>query len=137
VELPASELMNQVARASENHRLAFVVEGMTIEGDDVRKAVSLDLGEQKPTPQERLRTTGLTVTGLGDQMTISNVAFGSYAKRVGLEPGFKIVSVIQPAPGRPSTMWVYIPALAVAGLIWWLQRRRVKAASQGLSPITV
>ncbi len=137
VELPASELMNQVARASENHRLAFVVDGMTIEGDDVRKTVSLDLGEQKPTPQERLRTSGLTVTGLGDQMTISNVAFGSYAKRVGLEPGFKIVSVIQPAPGRPSTMWVYIPALAVAGLIWWLQRRRVKAASQGLSPITV
>ncbi|QRM30333.1 TRAP transporter permease [Microvirga sp. VF16] len=136
VELPASELMNQVARAPENQRLAFVVEGLTIEGDDVRKTVSLDLGEQKPTPQERLRTTGLTVAGLGDQMTISNVAFGSYAKRVGLEPGFKVVSVIQPAPGRPSTLWVYIPALAVAGLIWWLQRRRVKAGSQGLSPAT-
>jgi hypothetical protein len=136
VALPASELMNQVARTSENQRLAFVVEGQNIEGDDVRKTVSLDLGSAKATPQERLRETGLTVAGLGDQMTISNVAFGSYAKRVGLEPGFKIVSVIQPAPGRPSTIWVYIPAFAVAGLIWWLQRRRAKAGSKGFSPIT-
>jgi hypothetical protein len=136
VELPASQLMAQVAQAPDNQRLAFVVEGMTIEGEDVRKTVSLNLGEQKPTPQERLRAAGLTVAGLGEQMTISNVAFGSNAKRVGLEPGFNVVGVIQPAPGRPSAMWVYIPALALAGLIWWLQRRRVKTAPEGLSPVT-
>jgi hypothetical protein len=137
VELPASELMNQVARAPENQRLAFVVEGTTIEGEDVRKTVSLNLGEQKPTPQERLRASGLTVAGLGDQMTISNVAFGSYAKRVGLEPGYNVVGVLQPAPGRPSSAWVYIPAFALAGLIWWLQRRRSKVGTEKLSPVTV
>lgn len=136
IELPASELMNRVASAPADQRLVFVVEGLTIEGDDVRKTVSLDLGEQKPMPQERLRATGLTVAGLGEQLTISDVAFGSYAKRVGLEPGFKIVSVIQPAPGRPSSMWVYIPALAIAGLIWWLQRRRSKVRAEKLSPVT-
>ncbi|MFC4175705.1 TRAP transporter permease [Microvirga sp. GCM10011540] len=128
VEAPASELMTEVAQAPANHRLAFVVEGMTIEGDDVRKTVSLNLGEQKPTPQERLRAAGLTVVGLGGQLTISNVAFGSYAKRVGLEPGYQVVAVIQPAPGRPSTVWVYVPAFAVVGLIWWLQRRRARTA---------
>jgi TRAP transporter 4TM/12TM fusion protein len=128
IELPAGELMTQVAQAPANQRLVFVVEGMTIEGDDVRKTVSLNLGEQRPTPQERLREAGLTVAGLGEQLTISNVAFGSYAKRIGLEPGFQIVGVVQPAPGRPSTIWVFIPAFALAGLIWWLQRRRVKAA---------
>ncbi len=136
VEAPATELMNDVARAPANHRIAFVVEGMTIEGDDVRKTVSLNLGEQKPTPQERLRAAGLTVAALGDQLTISNVGFGSYAKRVGLEPGYNIVGVIQPAPGRPSSMWVYIPALAVAGLIWWLQRRRARSGAEKLSPVT-
>jgi len=136
VELPASELMNEVARAPKNYRLAFVVEGMNIEGDDVRKTVSINLADQKSTPQERLRASGLTVAPLGDQLTISNVAFGSYAKRVGLEPGFNIVGVIQPALGRPSTLWVYIPALALAGLIWWLQRRRVKSVSKEFSPAT-
>jgi TRAP transporter 4TM/12TM fusion protein len=136
VEMPANQLITVVSEAPNDKRINLVVEGQNIEGEDIRKTVSLDLGHVKPTPQERLRATGITVAGLGDQMMISNVTFGSYAKRVGLEPGYKIVGVIQPAPGRPSTMWVYIPALVVAGLIWWLQRRRVKAASQGFSPAT-
>jgi TRAP transporter 4TM/12TM fusion protein len=124
VELPASEFLSEVAQAPADRRVAFVVEGTNIEGEDVRKTVSLKLDEPKPTPQERLRAAGLTVAGLGDQLTISNVAFGSYAKRIGLEPGYQIVASIQPAPGRPSTLWVYLPALALAGLIWLLQRRR-------------
>lgn len=133
VELPASELLNQVAQAPADRRIAFIVEGTTIEGDDVRKTVSLNLGEPKPTPQERLRAAGLTVAGLGNQVTISNVAFGSYAKRVGLEPGYQIVGVLQPAPGRPSTIWVFLPAFAVVGLIAWLQRRRARATPQDVS----
>jgi hypothetical protein len=117
VEVPASQLNTVVAEAPNNRRINLVVEGQNIEGEDVRKTVSLDLGATKPTPQERLRAAGLTVAGLGDQVMISNVAFGSYAKRVGLEPGYRIMGIVQPAPGRPSSMWVYIPALAVAGLI--------------------
>jgi TRAP-type uncharacterized transport system fused permease subunit len=136
VEIPASELMAKVAEAPKDDRFAFVVEGITIEGEDVRKTVSLNLGEPKPTPQERLRAAGLTVAGLGDQLTISNVAFGSYAKRVGLEPGYQIVAVVQPAPGRPSAAWVYVPAFALTGLIWWLQRRRARTAPQA-APATV
>lgn len=137
VELPASELLNQVAQAPAGRRIAFIVEGTTIEGDDVRKSVSLDLGEQKATPQERLRAAGLTVAGLGNQLTISNVAFGSYAKRIGLEPGYQIVAVVQPAPGRPSTIWVILPAFALAGLVAWLQRRRARATRQAASPATL
>jgi TRAP transporter 4TM/12TM fusion protein len=135
VELPARELMTKVAEAPADQRVAFVVEGMNIEGDDIRKTVSLSLGDPKPTPQERLRAAGLTVTGLGDQVTISNVAFGSYAKRIGLEPGFQVVSVIQPAPGRPSLFWVYLPVLALAAAIWWLQRRRVRSSSTIGAPV--
>jgi hypothetical protein len=117
--------------------LTLVVEGQNIEGEDVRKTVSLDLGDQKPTPQERLRAAGLTIAGLGEQLTISNVAFGSYAKRIGLEPGYQVVSVIQPAPGRPSTFWVYLPALGFASVIWWLQRRRVKLAPSADSSVVI
>ena len=133
VELPASALMTEVAQAPADRRIAFVVEGTTIEGEDVRKTVSLNLGELRPTPQERLRSAGLTVAALGDQVTIGNVSFGSYAKRVGLEPGQKIVAVMKPSPDRPSTFWVYLPALALAGLIWWLQRQRAKSEPRDLS----
>ena len=35
------------------------------------------------------------------QGTITNVAFGSYAKRIGLEAGYEVVAILEPAP-RPS-----------------------------------
>jgi hypothetical protein len=88
----------------------------------VRKTVSLRLGEVAE-PQARLRAAGLTLTP-GEQPTITNVAFGSAAKRVGLEPGYKITAIQLPAPGRPSAAWIYAIALALAALVWWLQRRR-------------
>jgi TRAP-type uncharacterized transport system fused permease subunit len=124
-ELPAREFLARVQGAAPDQRIAFIVEGMSIEGDDVRKTISLPLGDRKPTPQERLREAGLTVAGAGDQLTITNVGFGSYAKRTGLEAGYQVVGVLQPSPDRPSTTWVYVPALALTVLVCWLQRRRV------------
>ncbi|RXF72876.1 TRAP transporter permease [Hansschlegelia zhihuaiae] len=124
VEKPASQFLAAVAAAPEDKRLAFVVEGTTIEGEDVRKTVSLPIGAPKPTPQERLRELGLSVSALGDQVTIGTVAFGSYAKRIGLETGQMVTAVIEPAPGRPSAGWIQIPALLLAGVVYLLQRRR-------------
>ncbi|WP_048708814.1 TRAP transporter permease [Microvirga massiliensis] len=134
VELPAREFLNQVQQAPPDRRIALVVEGISIEGDDVRKTISLPLGDPKPTPQERLRAAGLTVLGAGDQLTITNVQFGSYAERLGLEAGYKINAVYQPNPDRPSAVWIYLPALALAGLIWWLQRRRMPSVQRTSSP---
>jgi hypothetical protein len=142
-ELPAREFLTQVAQAPEDRRIAFVVEGTSIEGDDVRKTISLPMGPPKPTPQERLRDVGLTVSGAGDQLTITNVGFGSYAKRTGLEAGYKITQVLLPSPDRPSAFWVYLPAFALAGLVWLLQSRRPRAAGplarpqapDGVSPV--
>jgi TRAP transporter 4TM/12TM fusion protein len=128
VEKPAAQFLDAVAAAPAGHRLTFVVEGTTIEGDDVRKTLSLPLGPPKATPQERLRDNGLTVSALGDQLTIGTVTFGSYAKRVGLETGQTIAALIEPAPGRPSAGWVYLPAFALAGLIYLLQVRRRRVA---------
>ena len=54
----------------------------------------------------RLRAVGLNVVPAGDKVTISNVAFGSYAKRIGLEAGYEVVAILEPAP-RPSPV---IPA---------------------------
>ncbi|MDR4305992.1 TRAP transporter permease [Chelatococcus sambhunathii] len=124
VDRPASEFLGKVAAAPADHRLVFAVEGTTIEGEDVRKTLSLPLGEPKATPQERLRDAGLSVSALGDQVTIGPVSFGSYAKRIGLETGQTIAAVIEPAPGRPSPGFVYVPALLLAGLIYLLQLRR-------------
>jgi hypothetical protein len=104
---------------------------MNIEGEDIEKTVSLNLREAQPDPRERLRAAGLTVVPLGDELTISNVGFGTPAQRALLEPGFAVTAVVAPAPDRPSAMWVYLPAFVLLSLIWWNQRRRTRSGTAG------
>ena len=68
----------------------------------------------------RLRAVGLGVTPAGDKVTISNVAFGSYAKRIGLEAGYEVVAILEPAP-RPSPVIPASIALVIAAGIGFLQ----------------
>ncbi|HEX7220826.1 MAG TPA: DUF3394 domain-containing protein, partial [Burkholderiales bacterium] len=44
-------------------------------------------------------------------------------KKSGFEQGFKVAAVKVPSD-RPSEHWVYIPALALIALVWFLQRAR-------------
>lgn len=60
----------------------------------------------------------------GQRVEVGPVKFGSYAKRIGLEPGFEVKTLLLPAE-RPSPYWIFVPSLAVLGLIAWLQRRRL------------
>ncbi len=130
IELPASQFLEQVAQAPANQRIAVVIEGTNIEGREVRKTVSVPLGEPQE-PRARLRAVGVTVVPLGEKLTISNVAFGSYARRIGLEAGYDVVAVLQPAE-RPSRVVPALVALIVAGGIAGLQlgrRRKSEAAA--------
>jgi TRAP transporter 4TM/12TM fusion protein len=122
VERPASELLTKVQQAPDDQRLTMVVEGMNLEGETVRKTVSIPLGDPQE-PRLRLRAVGLGVTPLGDKVTISNVAFGSYAKRIGLEAGYEVVAVLEPAE-RPSRAIPAAIALLVAAGIAALQYSR-------------
>ena len=131
-ELPAKELVTRVADAPAGARLNIVVEGMNIEGETVRKTVNVPLGDPGE-PRQRLRSSGLTVTSLGETTTISNVAFGSYARRLGLEAGHDIKAVLEPAP-RPSQLWPLFGGVLAAGLIALLQWRRSDAESPKPAP---
>jgi hypothetical protein len=122
VELPGAELLNKVQEAPSNQRITLVVEGMNLEGETVRKTVSIPLGDPQE-PRLRLRSVGLGVAPAGDKVSITNVAFGSYAKRIGLDVGYEVVAVLQPAD-RPSRVIPALIALVIAGGIAALQFRR-------------
>ena len=129
VEVPAAAFMQEVETAPEDKRIVFIVQGINLEGEDVRKTISLPLGDPQE-PRLRLRAVGLGVTPMGDNLLVSDVAFGSYAKRIGLETGFEIVSVLQPAE-RPSRVIPAALALLVTAGIGGLQyagARKLKAA---------
>jgi TRAP transporter 4TM/12TM fusion protein len=127
VETPAREFLARVATAAPGDRITMVVEGLNIEGATVRKTVSVPIGEAGD-PRLRLRAVGLGVASAGDKVTITNVGFGSYAKRLGLEAGYEIVAVLQPAE-RPSAVIPAATALLAAGGIAGLQLARSRKAA--------
>jgi hypothetical protein len=122
-EAPASQIFKVAGELPQNDRLVLVIKGTTIEGEDVRKTVSVQLETPPGDGRKRLAAAGLTVTALGEQVQVAAVRFGSRAKKSGFEQGFDVAAVKVPTD-RPSEHWVYIPALALAAFVWFLQRRR-------------
>jgi len=116
-------LMKIIEDKPANANLRMWVEGETIEGDQFSKGVLVPLGPKAPA-RERLRATGFSLMMLGEEVSIGPVAFGSVAAKLGLEAGFKVTGVELPVE-RPAKEWMFIPALALLGLIVMLQRGRV------------
>ena len=130
VEQPAQAFVTRAAEVPEGTRLTVIVEGTNIEGEDIRKTVSLPFGEPNADTAARLRAVGLSVSPSGGDLVINNVVFGSYAKRINLGVGDRIVAYLERAD-RPSVVWIYIPALMLAALVWMNQRRRARPGETG------
>ncbi|PPC74220.1 C4-dicarboxylate ABC transporter [Pokkaliibacter plantistimulans] len=122
VEVPGSQLLAEIAKVPANGRLDVIITGININGDDVSKTVNLRLDAEQD-PQQRLRDMGVSVAVVGGKAMITNVNFSSYAKKIGIEPGYEVTTVLLPAP-RPSTLWPVGIAFALTALIACLQRRR-------------
>jgi hypothetical protein len=114
-EVPATELLAAVEQTPKNGRVNFVVEGIDLMGEDVRKTVSLRLGEPGE-PMQRLKDAGLTIMSSGDRLMIMNVSFGSQAKRIGLDMGYDIVALVRKADQPSPAIPIGIALLVTAGI---------------------
>ncbi len=120
---PGREVLAIAKETPANRPLVMVIEGTNVEGDDIRKTVAVQLGKEGEGPQ-RLNEAGLMLSALGGEVRIANVKFGSRAKKSGFEQGWKVTGVKVPA-NRPSPHWVYVPALVLVAMVFFLQRRRL------------
>ena len=123
VSAPASELYAVADRLQADDWLVVGIAGEDLDGDPIIKTVALPLGEGA-NGRERLRNGGVTLSQLGDELEVANVKFGSRARKLGVEQGYKVVELKLPNPERPSPHWVFLPALLLAGLVWWRQGKR-------------
>ena len=57
-------------------------------------------------------------------LQISDVKFGSRARKLGIEQGYKILAIKLPNRQRPSQNWVFLPAGLLVALIWFMQASR-------------
>lgn len=122
-EQPASQFTQLVEAAPDNGKLRVWVEGITIEGQEVTKGVLLPLG--KPgRASERLGGIGLTVMALGDDLQVAAVRYGSVAEKLGLEQGFALSHIEVVNEDRPDKEWIFIPALLLLALVWFMQKTR-------------
>ena len=120
----AAQVFDIARDAPADATLAMVLQGSSLEGDDITKTVAVQLGEAGAGGRKRLAEAGVQLVPLGDGVQVGAVKFGSRAKRGGFEPGWDVAAVLVPS-GAPSPHWFYLPALALIALVWWRQGRRL------------
>lgn len=122
-EAPAKQVFEVARAAADDASVVMVIRGTTIEGDEFRKTVAVQLDAAGADGRQRLAAAGLQLVALGDQVQVSSVKFGSRAKKSGFEPGWDVDAVQVPTE-RPSAHWFFLPALLLIALVWWAQGRR-------------
>lgn len=130
VSMPAKDIYQVADTLGKDAWLAVGIAGESIEGKAIRKTVALPLGEGSSGP-ERLRSGGVTLAAPGDNVEVASVKFGSRAKKLGVEQGYKIIEIKLLNPQRPSPYWVFLPAALLVALIWFMQRARIRRPSAG------
>lgn len=123
-EEPAARVFEVAGGLQPGDRLVAVIQGTTLEGDEVTKTVALQLGAGED-GRRRLGAAGLQLVPLGDKMQIGAVKFGSRAQKGGWEQGWDIARVKVPTD-RPTPHWFYLPALALVALVWFTQGLRLR-----------
>lgn len=126
---PAAEFMELLDAAPSGAPFRFNIEGFDLMGDEVSKTVNLRINEG--TAQERLAENGLAIVPAGDGLMIGQVNFGSYAARIGIEPGFDVTGVLVRA-NQPSQLWPTGIALLLTAGIAALQLRRKRAGNPAM-----
>jgi TRAP transporter 4TM/12TM fusion protein len=123
--VPAAQVYDVARNVPTDDRVVMVIQGLTIEGDEVVKTVALQLGDQGPDGRKRLSDAGLQLMPLGDAVQIGQVKFGTRAAKSGFEQGWDVTGVQVPTD-RPTSHWFYLPALLLVLLVWWNQGRRMR-----------
>ena len=118
---------SEIAAAAENtpagEPLRLRIRGLNEVGEMKEWVVLLPL-QDAASGEEKLENAGLLLRTEGDKTLVDDAAFGSAAKEAGLDWDQEIVRVLRPAE-QPSKYLMYLPALAVLGLVVFLQRRRL------------
>ncbi|ROZ75740.1 TRAP transporter permease [Ramlibacter sp. WS9] len=129
VKAPAADIYKVADGLAEDEWLVVGIAGETLDGKPQTKTVAIPMGKGA-TGRDRLRDAGVTLSQLGSELEVAQVKFGSRAKKLGLEQGYKIAELKLPNPDRPSQHWVFIPAALLGLAVWWTQGLRLRRRAQ-------
>ncbi|HET6827775.1 MAG TPA: TRAP transporter permease [Ramlibacter sp.] len=133
VSAPASDIYKVADRLQEDEWLVVGIAGETLDGKPQTKTVAIPMGKGA-SGRERLRNAGVTLSQLGTEVEVAQVKFGSRARKLGVEQGYRIAELKLPNPARPAQHWVFLPAALIALLVWWMQGLRVRRGQGAVKP---
>ena len=123
-EVRGERMSELIAEAPANAGKRVWIEGLNLNGDEVKKGVLIPLGAPGDA-KTRLASAGLTVMADGDNLMVVAVKFGSRAEKLGIEQSFRITALEVPAD-RPAKEWFFLPAFFLLGVIILIQRGRAR-----------
>ena len=127
-EEPAGELIQMVEEMDTGAMIRIMIKGEKMDGSEFTKTVMLPV-ESQGSGTERLEAVGIEVRDEDGKVLIDNVVFSSAAEKAGLDFDQEIINIQVPTK-RPPKQIMFIPALGLLILIWFIQRgRRNKLAT--------
>ena len=121
-EEPASKLEQLVEDMEPGAQMRLMVKGEKDDGSEFTKTVMLPVGDSK-TGAERLAEIGIETRNEEGKTLIDNVVFSSAAEKVGIDFDQEILNIQVPAK-RPPKQIMFIPAILLLALVWFVQRGR-------------
>jgi len=121
-EEPASKLEQLVEDMEPGAMMRLMVKGEKDDGSEFTKTVMLPVGDSK-TGAERLAEIGIETRNEEGKTLIDNVVFSSAAEKVGIDFDQEILNIQVPAK-RPPKQIMFIPAILLLSLVWFMQRGR-------------
>jgi TRAP transporter 4TM/12TM fusion protein len=122
---PPSELNAIVTALPADEFLRLKLRGENASGKDVEKTVKLPL-PAGTSPQDRLNKVGLRFEQQDGKTVVADVRFRSQADKLGVDVDW-VVQAVQQRASQPPKELMYLPALALLGLVvlsQLLRRRR-------------
>jgi TRAP transporter 4TM/12TM fusion protein len=113
-----------LAESKPGSLLRIMIKGERMNGDEYTKTVMLPVGDQE-SGKARLSGIGIETREEDGKVLIDYVAFGSAAKKVGMDFDQEILTIQMPTD-RPPKQLLFIPAYALFVFVYLVQIRRKK-----------
>jgi len=124
VEKPAAEMVEMVQDMEPGSQLRIMLKGEKMDGSEFTKTIMLPVGDEK-TAKERLAGIGFETRVEDGKILIDNVVFSSAAEKAGVDFDQEILNIQVPNKRRPKQI-MFIPAILLLALVWYIQTGRKK-----------
>ena len=120
----ATQIEQMVEGMEPGKQLRIAVKGEDLDGNEYTKTLMLKVGDEA-SGKERLEGIGIETREEDGKILVDNVVFASAAEKAGIDFDQEVLNLQVPSERLPKQL-MFIPALGLYAMIWFLQNGRRK-----------